>query len=141
ATALPAQITPATRAQVEPVLERYDGQPAAEWLRSAWLSELARRQDWPDFRRAYRDSDDKALRCADLAARLDAGVTDERWVQDARALWLTGTSLADDCDAPFARMMALGKLDEGWLWQRSDLAVTEKQTGVIRYLAKNLTPD
>src|SRR5205085_5040760 len=63
------------------------------------------------------------------------------WVQDARALWLTGTSLADDCDAPFARMMALGKLDEGWLWQRIDLAVTEKQTGVIRYLAKNLTPD
>ena len=141
ATALRAQIAGATPAQVEPLLARYDGQPVAAWLRSAWLAELARRKDWPDFRSAYRDSDDKALRCADLAARLDAGVTDDKWVQDARALWLTGTSLDDDCDAPFAKMMALGKLDEGWRWQRIDLAVAEKQTGVIRYLAKLLSPD
>ena len=140
ATMLRSQITTATPAQVEPVLQRYDGQPAADWLRSAWLAELARRQDWPDFRNVYRDSDDKELRCADLAARLDAGDTGEQWVQDARALWLTGSSLPDDCDAPFAQMMALGKLDEGWRWQRIDLAVAEKQTGVIRYLAKSLEP-
>jgi soluble lytic murein transglycosylase len=141
ATMLRAQITSVVPVQVQPFLDRYDGQPVAEWLRGAWLAELARRQDWPDFRRAWRDSDDKALRCADLAARLDAVATDEQWVQDARALWLTGTSLADECDAPFARMMALGKLDEGWRWQRIDLAVAEKQSGVIRYLAKYLSPD
>jgi soluble lytic murein transglycosylase len=141
ATMLRSQITSAVPAQVQPLLERYDGQPAAEWLRSAWLAELARRQDWANFRRAYRSSEDKTLRCADLAARLDAGATDEQWVQDARDLWLTGTSLADDCDPPFARMMAMGKLDQSWIWQRIDLAVAEKQTGVIRYLAKYLTPD
>jgi len=141
ATVLRTQIATATPAQVEPVLARYDGQPVAAWLRTVWLAELARRKDWPDFRSAYRDSDDKSLRCADLAARLDAGKTDEQWVQDARALWLTGTSLAEDCDAPFAQMMAMGKLDEGWRWQRIDLAIAEKQTGVIRYLAKTLARD
>jgi soluble lytic murein transglycosylase len=141
ATALRTEIATATPAQVEPLLAKYDGHPVAAWLRNTWLTELARRIDWRDFRSAYRDSDDKALRCADLAARLDAGATDDKWVQDARALWLTGTSLADNCDAPFAQMMAMGKLDEGWRWQRIDLAVTEKQTGVIRYLAKTLEHD
>ena len=138
ATMLRSQITTATPAQVEPVLAGNDGLPVAAWLRSAWLAELARRKDWPDFRTAYRDSEDKTLRCADLAARLDAGATDDQWVQDARALWLTGSSLADDCDAPFMRLMAMSKLDEGWFWQRIDLAVAEKQTGVIRYLARSL---
>lgn len=141
ATMLRAQITTAAPSQVQPLLARYDGQPVAAWLRGAWLAELARRQDWPNFRASYRDTDDKALRCADLAARLDAGAIDDRWIQDARALWLTGTSLSDDCDAPFARMIALGKLDEGWRWQRIDLAVEEKQSGVVRYLARALTPD
>jgi soluble lytic murein transglycosylase len=35
----------------------------------------------------------------------------------------------------------MGKLDAGWIWQRIDLAVAGKETGVIRYLAKSLSPE
>ena len=40
------------------------GQPAGRWLRSFWLQELARREDWPAFRAAWSPSiKSPALRC------------------------------------------------------------------------------
>ena len=124
-------------AQVQAVLDKDGDQPAARWLREAWLATLNKRKDWSDFRVAYRGSDDKALRCADLTARL-VDKTDDRWIADAQALWLTGTSLPTTCDAPFAKLSALGKLDDGLRWQRIELAATAGQTGLIRAIAKNL---
>ena len=46
------------------VLDAIGEQPAGRWLRTLWLQELARREDWAAFRAAWRDSEDTALRCA-----------------------------------------------------------------------------
>lgn len=138
ATVLRKKLDVLTPAQVQDVLDRDGDQPAARWLREAWLGLLAKRQDWSSFRAAYRGSDDKSLRCADLAARLATSSTDARWVGDAQSLWLTATSLPDTCNAPFSRLSALGKLDDGLRWQRIDLAAAAGQTGVMRAVAKSL---
>jgi len=140
AIALQQDLRTAEAPSVENLLATLKGQPAGDWLRDAWLEELARRETWPDFLRLYLASDSKDLRCAALAGRLATGRTDEAWMRGAKALWLTGTSLPDACNAPFEALAARGVLDSGLRWQRFDLAAGEAQTGLMRHLAKSLPP-
>ncbi len=138
ATAVRRQLAHATAREVRAVLRRHDGQPAADWLRDAWLMELAKRGDWSSFRADYRPSTSNEFRCADLSARLATGATDAAWIQDAQALWLTGTTLPATCDLPFKSLQSLGKLDAGLRWQRIELAAAQGQTGLMRFLAPGL---
>ncbi len=140
-TVLRRQIATASRDRVQAVLDRSGDQPAGRWLRSAWLVELAKREDWAGFRAAYRDSDDPALRCADLRARVAVGTgSDAAWIADAQRVWLTGESLPAACDAPLARLAQLGKLDDGLRWQRIDLAVQAGEAGLVRFVARGMAP-
>ncbi|MFY2763079.1 transglycosylase SLT domain-containing protein [Arenimonas sp. MALMAid1274] len=138
ATALRRTLGAASAADVRSALRRFDGQPAADWLREAWLLHLAKRGDWRGFRADYRPSTSLELRCAELSARVALGETDAAWVSDAQALWLTGTTLPASCDLPFKSLAAQGKLDAALRWQRIELAATEGQTGLIRFLAPGL---
>lgn len=139
ATILRKQIATADSETVRNVLEPMGDQPAARWLRSAWLGELAKREDWSNFRAFYRGSDDIALRCADLQARM-AGAQDASWNADARSVWLTGDSLPSRCDAPLARLAASGALSDELRWQRIDLAIEAGEAGLIRFIAKGMSP-
>jgi len=132
------RIATATAAEVRTVLARHDGQPAAEWLREAWLVELARRKEWTTFRADYRPMASTELRCADLAARLATGASDAGWETDVQAIWLTGSGLPAYCDAPFAALQARGKLGEDLRWQRIELALAEGQSALARFLARGL---
>lgn len=136
----------ATESEIGPILQQLEDKAAGHWLRDAWLAELVRRQDWPAFRRSYRGGENLLFRCADLTARMgdgnpEASSADQRWTADARAVWLTGDSLPDECDAPFARLTGLGQLDEALRWQRVDLAVAKGQSALVRHIAKGMTPD
>lgn len=142
ASILRKQISAASPATVQAALQRMGEQPVSRWLRAAWLKELAKRQDWPAFRAAYRDSDDAELRCADLQSRMDLVPSgDPAWIADARRTWLTASSLPASCDAPFAKLAQLGQLDEGLRWQRFDLAIAAGELGVMRAIAPGLAPD
>jgi soluble lytic murein transglycosylase len=139
--ALRENLETASAAQVEALLSRHGAQPAGAWLREAWLAEAGKRRDWAAFRRSWTGSDDPALRCHDLSARADAGGVDAAWIEDARTLWLTGTSLPDACDDPFALLAGRGRLDADLRWQRLDLAATAIQPGLVRHLARGFTGD
>lgn len=141
ATVLRRQLATVEPARMQSALDAMGEQPAGRWLRGLWLHELARRQDWGAYRAAYRDSEDTALRCADLRARLPAGDADAAWVAAAQALWLRPDSLPSLCDAPMAKLAQLGKLEEGLRWQRIDLAIPEGQAGVVRFAARGLGSD
>jgi soluble lytic murein transglycosylase len=123
ATVIKHELATADSARVQGVLDSIGEQPAGRWLRTLWLKELARREDWPAFRAAWRDSDDTALRCNQLRARLAAGAADADWISEAQKLWLDPASLPTACDEPMAKLAELGKLDEGLRWQRIDLAI------------------
>ncbi len=138
ASALRRRLSTAGTREVRDVLRRFDGQPAADWLREGWLLELAKRRDWTSFRADYRGSESPELRCADLAARLATGATDAAWIADGQALWLSPRALPASCDLPFRALEGLGKLGVEQRWQRIDLAIAEGQTGLVRYLAPGL---
>jgi soluble lytic murein transglycosylase len=122
-------------ARIRSYLTRYAGQPPANLLREAWLRELDRRQDWSDYRAFYAGSENPALRCADLAARLAIGQVDAAWDADAVALWRTGVALPADCDAPFLALADHGKLTPGLRWQRIELAADAGNSALMRSIA------
>lgn len=121
---------------VQALLDQFGESPAGRWLRSRWLSETLKREDWTAFRQAYRSSEDANLRCAELVSR--PGEINDAWIADARAVWLSGKSLPDRCDTVFARLQSLGKLDDTLRWQRVDLAIAEGSSGLLRHLAASL---
>ena len=142
ATILRKQIATAAPAQIQGVLAGLGEQPAGRWLRSAWLNELAKREDWRSFRADYRGSEDLGLRCADLRARMDLAPADDgAWIADAKRLWLTGEALPRHCDPPMARLAQIGQLDEALRWQRVDLADAGGEVGLIRFIAQGLATE
>ncbi|HEY2344639.1 MAG TPA: transglycosylase SLT domain-containing protein [Xanthomonadaceae bacterium] len=125
-------------ATVRAYLDRNPGQVAANLLRDEWLAELARRRDWKDFRAFHAADSSPKLRCADLAARLDAGEPDAHWYDDALALWLSGDAQPSDCDIAFATLDARGRLTPELRWKRIDAAAEDADTGVMRSAAHGL---
>jgi soluble lytic murein transglycosylase len=111
-------------------------------FRREWLTELARRQDWPAFIEDDREDAGAApgLRCLRLRARLEqgdgAGVREE-----LLALWPTGQGLPDACDPAIAHGRAQGWLDASHTWQRLRLAMDAGNAGLASHLAKQLPPD
>ena len=138
ATLMRKRIATAGAPEVRAVLTQHDGQAAADWLRDAWLLELARRKEWTTFRADYRPATSTEMRCAELAARLATGASDAAWEADTQALWLSGSALPATCDAPFAALQARGKLGAELRWQRIELALGEGQFALARFLARDL---
>ncbi|WP_374604682.1 transglycosylase SLT domain-containing protein [Arenimonas sp.] len=138
ATQLRREMAGTPTRDIRAALARYDGQAAGDWLRSAWLHHLAANRRWADFLADYRPADSLEMRCAHLAARLATGATDAAWIADGKALWLTAESLPATCDTPFASLQSLGQINQDLRWQRIELALLAGQTGLARFLARDL---
>jgi soluble lytic murein transglycosylase len=123
-------------------LSRHRGQAAGAAFRDAWIAASGRRQDWPSVLAAW-DPQIKSitLRCHELNARQQFGRADAQWTRDAQAIWRTGDSLPDECDAPMAALAAQGGLPPQLRWERIELAAAEWQPGVMRAAARGLPPD
>jgi soluble lytic murein transglycosylase len=131
-------------APAQALLVRYRGQAVATAFRELWLTELARREDWPALRAAWAPTiDSVALRCAELAARSATGATDAAWVADAQALWRGshGTPLPAACDAPLATLAAQDGLPPALRWERIERAAVDAQPAVMRASARGLPID
>ena len=139
ASILRRQLATADPATVHPVLQALGETAPGRWLRPAWLAELARREDWAAFSADYRSSDDPAMRCNDLRARLQGGPDQTpAWRAAASSVWLSGASLPAACDPVLARLSAIGALDTTLRWQRIRLALVAGEPGVVRSAANGL---
>ncbi len=129
-------------AQAQSFLSRYRDQPVANAFRESWLPSAARRLDWSGFLAAWSPSiKNTALLCGELNARQQLGRADAQWTRDAQAIWRTGKSLPDECDAPMAALAANGGLTPELRWERIELAADEGQPGVMRAAARGLPAD
>ena len=137
ASVLARDLRSADAAAVMGVLDQAGDRPAGRWLRTLWLRELARREDWPGFRKAWQGSEDPALRCAHLRARAER--LDAAWIADARSVWLSGESLPTACDPVFEQLRTASGLDDPLRWQRIDLAIEAGNAGVVRHVAAQLS--
>lgn len=119
--------------EVRAFLDDYSGTPLADQLRRVWLTHLFGQRRWADFERDYVPGLGAAYECRFLQARLQNGARDAVWAE-MDALWLTGVSLPDACDAPIAAWRQDGQLTRDKVLARIELAMQRGQAGLVRYL-------
>jgi soluble lytic murein transglycosylase len=139
---LRATLSQRSRAELESFIDAYEDHPAAREVMVRWLSVLASREDWAGYDRVYTRMGGSAgarLQCLAARAELAVGPRPD-WQSRALALWLVGVSQPTECDPVFARLRALGALDETQVRARLELALESRQFGLAQYLARSLAP-
>jgi soluble lytic murein transglycosylase len=114
--------------------------PARE-LRYGFALHLAAEEHFPEYlelyRRWYKGLGIAKLDCLALHAEILQGGNENVAIR-GRELWLTGRSQVDECDPVFDYLRGAGILDEPLHQERFELAVSERQFSLARYLARSL---
>ncbi|EIT7318036.1 murein transglycosylase [Enterobacter hormaechei] len=115
--------------------------PPARTLKSRFVNELARREDW---RGLLAFSPDKPgateAQCNYYYAKWATGQQEEAWV-GAKELWLTGKSQPNACDPLFSAWRASGKQDPLSYLERIRLAMKTGNTRLVTVLAGQMPAD
>ncbi|WP_302378196.1 murein transglycosylase [uncultured Enterobacter sp.] len=115
--------------------------PPARTLKSRFVNELARREDW---RGLLAFSPDKPgateAQCNYYYAKWATGQQEEAWV-GAKELWLTGKSQPNACDPLFSAWRASGKQDPLSYLERIRLAMKAGNTRLVTVLAGQMPVD
>ncbi|MFE4111553.1 murein transglycosylase [Kosakonia sp. YIM B13611] len=115
--------------------------PAARTLKSRFVNELARRQDW---RGLLAFSPEKPAsteaQCNYYFAKWNTGQADEAWA-GAKELWLSGKSQPNACDQLFGAWRASGNQDPLAFLERIRLAMKAGNTKLVTLLAGQMPSD
>lgn len=129
---------PGTINDVQEFLRVAEYSPLARRARAKTLERLAAQGAWRDYLMiAEREPVSERLRCFYYQAKLAQGETQSAW-QGANQLWLSGEPIDDACDPLFAAWSQNGGRSESDLWARLLLAEKKRQTGLQRYLSKQM---
>jgi len=110
----------------------------ASALRQKWLLQLGKKQQWPLLLKHYHGSDDPDLQCYAGLARFETGQTLEA-LDQARALWLSGKSQPEHCDALFTAYQASPYFNQEMIHQRFQAALNRDNLSLAGYLTRFLT--
>lgn len=115
--------------------------PAARTLKSRFVNELARREDW---RGLLAFSPEKPAsteaQCNYYYAKWNTAQPDDAWA-GAKALWLTGKSQPNACDRLFGVWRASGTQDPLAFLERIRLAMKAGNTALVKVLAGQMPTD
>ena len=120
-------------------IQAYEETPVASKLRSLWLLEIAKQQKWSLFLEQYQHTGSKALICLREQARI-ATIKNYDSPQQRESIWLTGSSLANECDNLIEYWKQHDLLTEDLYQQRLKLALKKKNYQLASFLLKQL-PD
>ncbi|MDY6994457.1 MAG: transglycosylase SLT domain-containing protein, partial [Pseudomonadota bacterium] len=123
---------------IKDFLHHYPQSPASEHLRRAWLTQLAKKQDWDIFLKFYTPQKSTTLQCHYLHAQLEHQNPTQATIDKAKELWLVGHSQPHACDPIFEYLYKTEALTDESFWQRIRLAMQKGQFQLARYLAQKL---
>ena len=106
-------------------------------LQNTWLNHLAKNKRWQTFLDHYQVPESVHRQCLRLQALINTGET-EQALADIPELWLVSKSQDKACDPAFKYWQAQGQLTDDLRWQRTHLALQNKQFSLAKYLAKSL---
>ncbi len=128
--------------QIDAFLAEHEPMPPVESLRRAWLDSLAERGRWSRLLEQVRDDDGTTVQCHATLARIRLGRENPATLtEQALAFWHRGYSQPEACDPVFAWLDQRGELTRDRIIERARLAVLADQTGLARYLARQLPDD
>lgn len=129
------------RAELDAFLDRYAALKPARELRYRLAIHLASTKHFGEFLSLYdsfyRGLGIARLDCLAVRAEILRGDA-AKIVDQATALWLVGHSQADECDPVFDYLRGAGLLDATLYRQRYELALSDRQYSLARYLARSL---
>ncbi|WP_232417962.1 lytic transglycosylase domain-containing protein [Methyloversatilis thermotolerans] len=117
-------------------LERNAGTLLAQRLRSDWLRQLAKGEQWSAYRDEYAKLPDRSpapetdLRC--LAVRAGQVLGDAQSMDAARQLWDTLDDAPGACNPVFAALYDAGRLSEDDVWNRARRQMEAKRPAQAR---------
>jgi len=131
--ALTASVAADSDRAIEVFLQAQGTAPVARDLRRAWLASLATRQQWEAYLANYRETDDIALRCHALSARLALQRMDG--VQaNAAALWSVAADSQSACEPAFTWLKAQSAFTPDLIEKRVRLALRSANPSFARQL-------
>ena len=135
-----------TDSSIAAFLEAYPDTILSQRLRTAWLQQLARQQDWKRFLTFFQEPQGVELLCQALRAQLATGALDADGQRDAlldRAaqLWLVGQSQPGACDPVFDLLYASTRMTSALIWERIRLAIDAGRLELATFLAKKLSAE
>ena len=130
-----------TSLAVKNFIQQYPTLPPARTLSSRFINVLAWRQDWQGLLN-FSPEEPKPVqaRCNWYYAKWATGQQQEAFA-GAKAIWLRGTSLSNDCDKLFSVWQSTGELSPITILERIRLAMKAGNDSLVNYLAKMLPSD
>ena len=121
-------------------LQDHPGTPLASRLQYAWLKSLARQRQWKTLIENFYYTTDPGLQC-DFAHALIVEGQQARAFTVLEGIWLTGSSLPNNCDYPIDKWHSAGELSQELAWERIRLAMQARHSQLALYLSKYLSKD
>jgi soluble lytic murein transglycosylase len=138
---LKATIASTPRADIEAFLQQHGTLKPARDLRYRYALQLAKTGQTTAYRSLYREYystlGDAKLDCYALRGDIRDQNTDDI-LQRSEPLWLVGKSQVSECDPVFSYLKKTGQLDEALYRKRYDIAITDRNFSLAKYLAKSL---
>ena len=134
-----ARIYDLTPADADLYFNRYDDAIAGTYMKQAWLIRLKNNKEWDTFLHYANGKAPRGMHCAYIEA-LRARERNVEANKETSALWQTGHSLPDRCDNVLNQWLAGLSPDEAqnMYWLRVKLAIREGQSGLAKYLLRNI---
>nr|WP_241033857.1 murein transglycosylase [Vibrio maerlii] len=123
-------------AQVEGFISQYKEFPFSTRVRAPYLDALYKRKDWQAIG-AFQQQEPKgqSYQCIYYRTQFELGNQDLAF-EGAEKLWLTGNSIADQCDALLNEWDKADRRSDDKILTRMLLAFEARNSNMVRYLAK-----
>ncbi|CAK0761319.1 soluble lytic murein transglycosylase [Gammaproteobacteria bacterium] len=140
------RLASASDPEIRAFLARYGDLPVATTLRATWLKHLAEEGRWSDFLDNYRETQDIALRCLEVQARLprdDASPVQPKpsivWLEEVRKLWIAQPNTAvSECGTVFDVWQESGGATPNEVWPRVVSAFEAGNPSLAEQIGKRL---
>ena len=132
------RLTQADNAAMQTFLNRYADLPFADRVRTEWLKQLGKRQDWQTFfdELPRLQKEDTAVTCYALEGRSQQG--DNLGLEEGKELWLSTADQPDNCNAVFDRMLKTEVLKADDIWARFRLALQDGKVALAKSTIQHL---
>lgn len=131
-----AQLSTLDETQAQSFMQRYADSPLANKFRSQWLSELARRENWPAFQALYPKIEKPSLemQCWNASAAFAQGKRDA--LLALRPYWFSGNARPQACKTVFDTLFTLKQLTQEDIWARIRLALAANNLSLTADIAE-----
>jgi len=127
--------------ELQQFIDRYDDSPPGVRLRNHWLFDLAGAKRWSEYLQLFQESEDPALQCYQVLARLNTATATPtaELLDEAEALWRVGHFQPPACDGVFDYLNNSHRMNSELIWARVRLAMEEGELQLADHLAYRLS--